>query len=136
MRWISTVALQANLQGKDGTGEGENDSEGAHTPTRGRARLRVEGRACLGVGGCTRLGEVRTPSSGGRARLRGGAHDWWGGAHACEWGGCAHLGRGVRTPRKGGACLGEGRAYLGVGGRARLRGGGRARCRVVNRYTK
>jgi hypothetical protein len=40
MRWISTVALQANLQGEDGTGEGANGSEGARTPGGGRARLR------------------------------------------------------------------------------------------------
>jgi hypothetical protein len=49
MRWISTVALQANLQGEDGTGEGANGSEGARTPG-------------------------------------GGAHDWWGGTLAYEWG--------------------------------------------------
>jgi hypothetical protein len=57
MRWISTVALQANLQGEDGTDEGANGSEGART---------TGGEACTPVSG-----GVRTPG---------------GGAHACEWG--------------------------------------------------
>jgi hypothetical protein len=32
VRWISTVALQANLQGEDGIGEGAKGSEGARMP--------------------------------------------------------------------------------------------------------
>jgi hypothetical protein len=133
MRWISTVALQANLQGKDGTGEGENDSEGAHTPTRGRARLRVGGRAHLGRG-------VRTPRKGG-ARLGKGAHASGRGAHACEWRGAhawewgdAHAwGRCARL-RVGGAHAYEGARTTGgearmpaTGGGAHTSGGGCAR---------
>jgi hypothetical protein len=52
MRWISTVALQANLQGKDGASEGANNSEGARTlgggaPLVGRACTPGGGHACL-----------------------------------------------------------------------------------------
>jgi hypothetical protein len=103
MRWISTVALQANLQGEDGTGEGANGRGGAH----------------LRVGGRPRLGEARTPASGGarplggaRTPASGGARTPRGGAHACEWA--------ARTPRGG-------RTRLRVGGRAHLRMGRRAR---------
>jgi hypothetical protein len=73
MRWISTVALQANLQGEDGTGEGANGTEGARTPARGRARL-VGRRTCLRVGGPRTPGGAHAPASG-RARMPGGARD-------------------------------------------------------------
>jgi hypothetical protein len=58
VRWISTIALQANLQSKDGIGEGANDSEGAHMPGRG-ARTLGEG--------------ARTPEEGARTLVEGGA---------------------------------------------------------------
>jgi hypothetical protein len=98
VRWISTVALQANLQGEDGTGEGENGSEGARTPGGGGPRL---------------VRRARTPVEGGAyAWLGGRAH--LGGAHACGRGcvrlvGRAHMpGGGTRTPRRGGTLLERG----------------------------
>jgi hypothetical protein len=59
VRWIYTVALQANLQGEDGVGEGANGSEGARTPG-------GEGARTLGEG-------ARTPEEGARTLVEGGA---------------------------------------------------------------
>jgi hypothetical protein len=79
VRWISTIALHANLQGKDGAGEGAKGSEGACTP--GGARTHGKRGTHAWFGGCVRLvGRAYTPGGGthalwgGRARLGGGAH--------------------------------------------------------------
>jgi hypothetical protein len=89
------VALQANLRGAYGGGEGVNGSEGACTAKRRRERL--------GRGVHTLKGGVHT--------LKGGVHTWEGGA--CMLGGGAHAWGGGR---------GEG-GRVCLGGHTRIEGG-------------
>jgi hypothetical protein len=101
------VALQANLQGAVGAGEGANNSEG-------RAWL---GRAQTPNGGAYAWRKEDTHAWGGRTHLERGTHVSVGvGVHAWEGG---------RVRLAGRACLEEGRTCL-EGGRIRLRGGAHA----------
>jgi hypothetical protein len=120
VRWISTVALQANLRGTNRAGEGVNDSEGACT-NRGRHKC---------------LRGARTPRGRVCTLGRRGAHAWarGGGMHA--WKRRARLDKGARTPGReastpgregknaleGHACLDEGARTTGRGGRMPERG--------------
>jgi hypothetical protein len=108
VRWISTVALQANLQGEDCTGEGANGSEGVRTPKRGHARLvgkaaRLGGGARMPGGGVRMPGKgACTPGGGGRVCLVEG--------HARLVGVCTPSGK-ARTPERG-ACTHGGGAHM------------------------
>jgi hypothetical protein len=142
VRWISTVALQANLQGEDGVGEGANGSEGVRTHGRGGTYAWLGGCVCL-VEERARLVGGRVRLLGGRARLGGDTHAWGGGyAHlggevrmpsgrvrtpgggAHAWGGgCARLVERGHMSREGACIPVEGGVYAWWEGHARLGGG-------------